>query len=55
MVDCPECGAGMDTSMRREGGVVRTYYRCRACHARKAQPQQANAEDEDNESGDETQ
>ena len=31
MPKCPECGRAMASVMRREGGLVRTYYECPAC------------------------
>jgi hypothetical protein len=31
MPNCPKCGRPMATVLKREGGVVRTYYQCHAC------------------------
>ena len=33
MPQCPKCRRPMATVLKREGGVVRTYYECPYCHA----------------------
>jgi hypothetical protein len=41
MPKCPKCGQPMATVLKREGGVVRSYYECPMCPLKEGQDEPA--------------